>query len=370
MTDASIGRRPRGIIKMNGQSTNFLGFEVQNQNHFSADEWHVELEAWQQKDGFGLSYWADASDVQIEILMGFLTEFDDVGAMPSSAESLLIGQVDNLEIDPITGNLRLSGRDLTAKLIDAKTTEKYPDAVSSYIVTQLAQKYGFTPDVTQTKTPAGQYYANEYASLSRDIPVWDLIVFLAQAEGFDAYVTGNRLYFGPPQADQDAAPYSISIARDPGGMIISNVINPRLRRSLTLAQDISVTVLSHSYASGKSAKATATRAGTKAAGSSASKGAKRVQNYTIRRPNLTQEQAQQVAESSLAELSKFERLIDFSDAGDPGMSVRRMLQVSGTGTSFDQKYYIQSISQSYRFGGLYKMDIRGKNHPTSSDATI
>lgn len=367
----SKGRRPRGVFKINGQSTAFIGWSVTNNTHFNADTWNAELECWNQPDNFGFAYWADTTDaVQIEILMGFLAASDDVSAAPASPTSLIAGQVDTVEIDPITGNLHISGRDLTAKLIDMKVTAKYPDAVSSFIVNDLCTQAGLTPQITTTTVPVGQLSDGAYASLSRDIPAWDIIVFLAQQEGFDAYVKGSTLYFGPPQADMDTSPFPVTISRNSSGGIVSNVIDPKLKRSLTLAGDISVTVISHSYQGGNSVKAIATRAGTKPTGSSAAKGSPNVQNYTIRRPNLTQAQAQQVANSELAELTKFEKLLDFSVEGDPTFSVRRMINLTGTGTSYDQKYYVKSIEQSYKFGSKYDMHVSAKNHPTLSDSAL
>jgi phage protein D len=362
-------RRPRPVLRIGGVPVQPISIAVENRAHFTADTWRAELEPWQQPQGYGLRYWADApAGLRVELLVGLLQPTDSVAAQPSSLTSLLVGQVDDIEIDPIGGTLSLSGRDLTAVLIDTKTSNKWPDHVASWIVTQLAIQAGLTPQVTATTAPVGPYYRDAYVSLAKEVPMWDLITFLAQQEGFDTYVTGTTLYFGPPQADSDPRPWTISVQRAQGG-ITSNALSLKLRRSLTLAGDMSVTVLSHSSQTGRTVKVTAARAGKKAPQSSASRGAERTQNYTIRRPGLTQEQAQQLATATLADLSKFERTLDVTMQGDPSVSVRRAARLIGTGTSFDARYYLSEVNHTIDATG-YAMTAHLKNHPTAGEAAL
>ncbi len=369
-TRTSSGRRPRGIVKINGVPISFLKASVTSKSHFAADTWVVSLEAWNQPEGYGMSFWADATDVQVEILFGVLAAGSDVGAAASDPTSIILGQVDDVDIDPLDADsLIITGRDLSAQLIDTKTTNKYPDHVSSWIATTIAQQFNLVPKVTATTTPVGQFYNQAYASISRAIPTWDLLVFLAQQEGFDCYVRGNTLYFGPPQADTDANPTVIAVQKN-GSIIESNATRLKLHRSLTLAQDVSVTVLSHNVAAGKSIKAVATRAGKKSANSSASKGAEKVQSYIIRRPNLTQEQAQNLANQTLVDITKFERTVDATAEGDALLTTQHKAVIQGTQTSFDQGYYIQQITRTLDFEGGFAMTFSGKNHSTESNPEV
>jgi hypothetical protein len=350
----------------------FLRLEVENRGHFTADTWRARLEAWFQPQNFGLSYWANVgTGIRVELLTGLLDPTQQFSDSPQSVTSLITGQVDDIDIDPITGELHLSGRDLSALLIDTKTSNKWPDQTASQIATKLFTQVGLTPQVTATDTPVGQYYDSAYAHVAREIPMWDLLCFLAQQEGFDLYVVGTTGYFGPPEADSDPNPWTISVQKpQTGGPVVSNVANLKLRRSLTLAGDISVTVLSHSGREGKSIKATATRAGKSAPQSSASKGAEKVQNFTLRRPNLTQEQAQQLANSYLADLTKLERTFEATCEGDPTLSVRRKARITNTGTSFDQDYYLFTVHHTLSFEGGYEMVVQGKNHPVVGEPGI
>jgi len=367
----SSARRPRGIVKINGTPVSFLSATVENKSHFSADTWRVKLEAWGQPEGFGMAYWADATDVQVEILFGDLADGDDVSAAPTNVTSVILGQVDDVEINPLDGDsLIISGRDLTARLIDTRTTSKYPDHIASWIVTTIAQKFGLaTNEITPTTKVVGQYYNGAYAQLARSIPAWDLLVFLAQQEGFDCYVHGSTLYFGPPQADTDTTPTIITVSGGMGDGIQSNVARLKLRRSLTLAQNISVTVLSHNTWSG-TLRGVATRIGKKPATSSASQAAERVQPYVVSIPGLSQAEADRTANAILLDITKFERTFEATMQGDPLLTVRRRAVIQGTQTSFDQSYYIQQISRTLDFEGGFAMSVIGKNHSTESNPEV
>lgn len=347
-----------------------MGFRVEQNTHFSADTWHIDMQCWGQPEGFGLQFFADSSYTEVEVLIGFLTPRQPVSAIPANGTSLIIGQVDDIDLDLNKGCLTLSGRDYTARFIDTKTANKYPEAVASWIVSKLASEVGLQANVTPTTTAAGEFYKDSYSNLTRDVPMWDLITFLAEQEGFDAYVSGRTLYFGPPQVDTSTNPYQVAIQRTPDGRIWSSAESVRLKRSETIAKDISVTVLSHGQAAGKGVKAVATRAGAKVGGSSAGRAAQSTQSYVIRKPNLTQDQANQLAYNMMLDLTKFEKMADISAEGDSTMNPRRKVRLSGTGTSFDRDYFVNSMTHSWDGPGGYEMTMALKNHPTESEAII
>lgn len=361
----SEARRPRPVLKVGGKYCSILGYTVENNTNFQADTFSVTLECWQQKDGFGLEFWASAGTTNIEILLGFLEAGQDVAAVPSSPLSLIIGQVDDISSDVATGSLIITGRDQTALLIDNKTTTTWPDQTASQIVTTIAGLVGLTPQVTATKTPVGKYSKSAYSAVARETPYWDLVTTYAQQEGFDAYVTGNTLYFGPPQADTDPNPYKITVARDVTTKGVScSAKSLKLKRSLTLAKDITVTVIGHSLKSGKPVKEIATRQGVKTTKTSSSK-SQPAQNYVINRPNLTPQQALQLAQKTLDDLSRHERTFEATNWDDGTLTARRKARVSGTGTDFDQDYWLDKVTHTYSFGEL-GLSISGKNHPVET----
>lgn len=366
----SQARRPRALVRLNEKATIPVSFFVESNTHFQADTFRVNLEAWNQRDGFGMNYWADAENVMVEILIGFLLPGQDEAAIPDNLTSLLIGQVDDVDVDPTTGELMISGRDLTGKLIDTKTSNMWPSQTASEIVTRLATEAGLTPKVTKTTTPVGNYTNGFYSALGREVPLWDLITSMAQREGFDAYVTGTTLYFGPIEADNDKNPYEISCFKDAAtGRINSSVERLSLRRSLTLAKDITVTVLSHSVYYGTPIKAVAKRQGSAKSGRTSFRSGQTSQNYVIRRPNMTQDQANKLAQKTLADLSRYERTFHAQTYDDGLLTTKRRVRISGTGSSWDQAYYIDKLTREFEFGEL-TMQISGKNHPVESQPNV
>lgn len=365
---SGTARRPRGFVKLNGQLTPVLGFRVLGNSHFQCDTFEFTLTAFQQPDSFGLDFWGadDTSDVMAEVMLGFLGAEDDENATPP-LDSLLIGEVDDVDADPLTGIITVTGRDLTGRLIDNKVSQNWPDRTASQIVTDLASKAGLTPQVTATKTPVGRYAKGQYAQLGRETPIWDLISVLADQEGFDAYVKGTTLYFGPSQVDS-GTPLAIQLTTS-GAPITANVEDIKLRRSLTLAKDITVTVISYSASKKTPIKAVARRQGAAKSASTSFRTGKTAQNYTIRKPGLTQQQASDLAQKTLTELSRHERTFSASLASDTSTQSRTKATISGTATGWDTDYFVDTVTRDFSEGQL-TMSITGKNHQIESEAVI
>lgn len=361
----STGRRPRGVVKIGGKQTLPLAFHVVNNSHFQCDTFSFQVEAFQQPDSFGLDFWGRTGPVEVELLIGFLQPGDDEDAMPSDLQSLVLGQVDDVSADLDTGTISLTGRDLTALFIDTKVTQTWPDQTASQIVTDLATKAGLTPQVTKTSLPTGKYSQGQYDALRRDVPMWDMITTLAEMEGFDTYVTGRTLYFGPPQSVGD--PYVITYARDQSTNAVSTSTEDlKLKRALTLAKDLTVTVISYNRTKKTPIKAVAKRQGAAKSASTSFRQGSTSQNYTLRRTNLTQAQAQQLAEKTLVDLSTHEKTFSAIIPDDDGtVSSRTKARLTGTGTDWDTDYFIDTVMRDFEFG-RYETSITAKNHQIES----
>ncbi len=160
--------------------------------------------------------------------------------------SLITGYVDNVTIDPLHQTAHISGRDLSSGLIEARTHETFANRTSSDIATLLAGRHGLGANVQQTTTPVGRYWQLEHDRItldqfSRATTEWDLLVGLAEREGFDLWVSGQTLNFVPtPTAvSPDSVLRSATTLNGP-----PNLTGLRLERSLTLAQVLTVTVKS------------------------------------------------------------------------------------------------------------------------------
>jgi phage protein D len=327
-----------------------LEAEVVSNNHYAADRFAASV-----APGPGLStavaFWSREPDILVDVQFSL-----DGGA---SFTSLVQGKVDCVVIDPITGSIHLDGRDLTAPLIETRTHETFANRTASEIASLLAQRHGLVPCVTPTNTPVGRYYQDEHDRVtlnqfSRTTTEWDLLVFLAYQEGFDAYVEGTNLHFDP--AIRGATP---PVLVQPG-----DLTDLRLERSLTLARDIEVTVKSWN-----SRQSSAFIQKARGSGSRGTRSSGPPQNYVFVRPNLTPDEALKLAQRKLAELTRHERVIEMTMAGELVLTPRSMIMLGGTGSDFDQTYYVDVIERRLHAGGGFTQRIRAKNTSPRTETT-
>ena len=341
-----IVRRPRPLVSLNGSPlSGVIEVEVTNASHFVADSFRVTLASQVNPP----SYWSTGAFDEVSVSIGFENE----AALP-----LITGQVDDIDYSPISRTITLSGRDLSAPMIDTKTAEKFQNRTSSQIASALALRHGLDSEVQMTTTPAGTYYSIDHTVLTQEQSEWDLLVFLAEQEGFDVWVAGKTLFFQPSPVPT-SEPYLIEWS-DIGDTPQSNADRLNLSRSETLAKDIEVQVKSFHQKTQEAVMGEARAFGAK----SPRKG--KAQLYTFRRPNLGKDQAQNLAESYLADLTRHEMKLDASLPGDNKLSTRTLIQLVGTGTAWDQLYYPDSVTRRLSFTEGYRMEVRAKNHSTQS----
>lgn len=356
---SGIVRSPRPQVALNGvplPANAVIEVEVTNASHFTADTYRVELAVSGLPSGVGPSYWGESQDDRIAV--GVM--LDGLPAKP-----LIVGQVDDVAYNPIDRTITLTGRDLSATLIDSKTSEKFVNQTSSDIAQTLAARHGLRAAVQATTTKAGNYYEIDHAVLTQEQTEWDLLIYLAEREGFDAWVSGETLYFQPAPAS--AAPPYVILWSEPGdGTFASNADRLHLQRSQTLARDVIVTVRSWNQKQQKAFTVTAKR-------SQAKKSQRRggqAQTYSIVRPNLTKDQAQQLANSMAEEITRHERLLTASLPGDNVLTTRAMVRLVGTNTDWDQLYYPDTVIRRLSMQDGYRMDLRAKNHSTQDQIVV
>ena len=327
-----------------------LAAEVVANNYYAADQFRMSL-ALGADPVATTAYWAEAAN----ILFDLQYSLDGMGFV-----SLIQGHADEITLDLLGGSIEVRGRDLTAGLIEARTQETFSNRTASEIAALLALRHGLTPVVTVTTAPVGRYYQNEHDRITLDqfshaTTEWDLLVFLARQEGFDVFVQGTTLYFQPRPA---TSPPSVVVRPD-------MLTDLKMRRSLTLARDLEVTVKSWN-----SRQKNAFVQTVRAQGSVGSRGVGSApQQYVYVRPNLTPNQALQFAETQLAELSLHERVIDLRMPGELTLTPRSTLLIDGTGTDFDQVYFIDSIEREIRPDRGYTQRIRAKNTSPRTQTT-
>ena len=344
-------RYPRLQVLANGAPlAGVRDAEVSANSHYGASRFSVTI-ALGPDPLWTADYWSTQSSVTLEVQIGFAPD----GA-PDSAPawaSLILGAADTIEIEFPEQLVRVHGRDLTAAFLTARTQETFANQTSSEITATIAARHNLTAAVTPTSGLAGRYYELEHDQLtlgqfSRASTEWDLLVFLAQQEGYDVFVEGSTLYFQPPQADPtspDATLRPVATVNGP-----ANLIDLRMERCLALAGNVGVTVKSWNSRQGVAI--------TQSAGAASTGG---TQNYQLVRPNLLSDQAAALAQNWLGMLTQHERVITARMPGELMLTPRSIVALEGTGTAFDQVYYVDTIDRQVRFDGGFVQHLRAKN---------
>jgi len=290
-----------------------ISLEIEQVAYFAADRFTVTV-------ALGRGLLADAAYVAS---FGLQTITIGVAVSAAGYVNLLTGQIDNIRLDLLANTATLTGRDLSARLIDAEISETYANQTASQIATTIAARHGLTPNVTATTTPVGQYYELDHArsalsANSRNGSEWNLLAALAQAENFVISVTGTTLNFGPLAA---GAPMLLTP---------QNCIGLNLDIAATIPSSATV----KSWNTRNKAVVTQT-AGTDSAGST-----------TLIRPNLTSSQASNLAANHLAVLAQHATILKAEIPGELALTPASPILLSGTNTGLDQTYVIDAITRS------------------------
>ena len=327
--------------------------EVISNNHYAADRFRLTLQVSQ----IGAAAWSATTSVLLDIQLSL----DGFGWT-----SLIQGQVDTIRLDPRSLRLDLEGRDLTAAFIETRTQETFANQTSSGIAATLAGRHGLAVNAQSTTTPVGAYWQLEHdritlGSFNRAITEWDLLVTLAGHEGFDVWVSGTTLNFQPAATSASPAG-TLRPLPTPAGP--ANVAALQLERALTLARDIEVIVKSWNSRQANAFSQTARAARGGAAG-----GKMKPQRYVYVVPNLTPDAALKLAQSRLAELTRHERVIEAEMPGELDLAPRQQILLEGTGTDFDQPYWIDEITRHISTSHGFTQRLRARNTSVTSQVT-
>ncbi len=359
-------RQPRGIITINGQALPAKSFNIETRNIYEGDVFDATFSLYGMPNGFNDDYWSNVPSALVYIYTGFPANPNPGHYSTDDLEVSFVGQIDEPIVDYDNGEVKISGRDLTAKFIDNKTSEKFQNQTASQIATLLANRRGLNPIVTPTTTKAGVFYQNDHTLLTSERPEWDLLVYLAQQEQFVVYVDGLNLIF-KPKTPETADPYLIpwTPKTDAQGFPISNVYLPVFARSITLARDVIVIIRSWNSQTKKAFTATARSTHNKKTvipGMAQPIGDS--QTFSYIQPGLTPQQANQLAQRKLREISSQEINFSYSAPADNKLKKDSIIKTTGFGSGFNQIYYPDTIRRTMNFGedGGYTMEVHAKNH--------
>ena len=317
--------------------------ELVSNRHFSADRLSATF-ALDASPFFGEGFWSSEFNLLVQVLFSLdAASFDNV----------FTGIVDTISINSTARLVHVTGRDLSARLIEARTQETFSNRTSSEIVTILASRHGLDANVVSTTTPVGRYYQDEHdritlSQFSRTTTEWDLLVFLALREDFNVFVSGTTLSF-VPTINAAPAQYLVTPAQ---------CLELRLDRCLTVSRDIVVVI--KSWSSRQKSAFVQTVSSTISSSSTFGSASPPLQ-YVFVRPNLSADEALKFARGKLAELTMHERVVECVIPGDLSLTPGADLIIGGTGTEFDQLYHIDVVAQRLSITEGFIQRVRARN---------
>ncbi len=367
----SKAQKPQAIVMINDIIVNWTDITLNTETYYTADNYTVELPFSGQPPPISFDYWASSPIFSIKIYMGIPENPIFYGI--ADLDLMMVGDCDDIDIDPILGRVVISGRDLTSRLIDNKTTNKFSSLTASAIAEKFAEENNLNPVVTPTTTKVGVYYNYYQTVLTRQTTEWDLLTFLAQQENFIVYVTGNDLVFKPLPSESDL-PYILSYTAPLLGILPQqfNGMDLQFHRSMTLANDVTVKIrVPYNAKTGKAFTVTRTSKHTPRShvpGVPTVSGKKQIYSYVI--PGLTPEQALQRAQSILKNITIHEIKLNASLPGDNFLRKDSVIKVVGTESAFDQIYYADRVERIMNINEGYTMRLEAKNHSVDSQVIL
>ncbi len=328
MSDNSTGaapRSPRLRVLLNGATEIAPHYaEITHTASYAAATFTIAIPLAERPD-LNAGFWLASSqpEVQIQVALNAWSPYLE----------LISGRCDSMHLNPISGVVRLQGRDRAASLLDTKSSIVYQNRTSGEIATDLATRHGLTPAVAPSSGYAGRYYANEtqlaslvqFSKLTSD---WDILVSLAQLEDFDLYVSGSALTFQPRTAATQV-PQSIN-AQD--------LMDLQISRRLALSGGVNTSVRSWD-----SANQTFVSASGNSPGSSTD-----APRYSVIKPNLSPQMAKTLASQMASDIYRNSMHVAMTMPGSTDLSIRTSLRLTGLAIPLTQIFEIEVIKRSFR----------------------
>ena len=370
--DYEFVRRPRWRLIVAGHVVAAAeDLTVHSNNHYRADEITARIAL--RGDPTLSAIWDDQEPpILVEAQVGFLPQNAGEDAVPW--QTLFVGEIDRIHQSPVQGIVSINGRDLSRRLIDAKTKETFANRTASEIASILAARHGLAADVDPTARLAGAFYQAEHDkvtadSFSKATNEWDLLTFLAKQEGYDLWVRGQTLHFKRSVVADEAHPLDLVYAPS-GNEVVSAepgvawpsipVTDIQKERSLTIAKDVKV-VMKTWDAKAKRSTEVVYPPGAK----------KTAQEYVIPpRPGLSPAAALAYVQAQYQDIVLHQRLVDLTMPGELQIDARSIIRLSGTDSSFDHLYYVDTIEREFSVDAGFHQSVRLKNHTTQSETEV
>ncbi|MGA7781078.1 MAG: hypothetical protein WCA85_25690 [Paraburkholderia sp.] len=358
---------PRAILMVGSKVIDWSSWDAGHNGIYEAGTVSIEVAAvfadW--------AWWTQQTEILVDVYVGFPK--DPLNYSASDLTLLQTYRIDSIRLNAATLGITLSGRDLTALLTDKKIDIKFQNQTASQIATYLANQVGLTPNVQPTTDLVGHFFTLDHVSLQRQQSMWSILTYLAQHEGLQCFVLGRTLYFGAFGSQLSNQPYLIQY--DPPNTDrpypTCNATSLEFEHDLTLANDVSVKVMS--YHGMKNAVYTSVATSTKTAKRIERDAdlAQSVQEYSFTFADLTQAQCDAKAQLLLGQISQHELKMEAKLPGDTIIYPWTPVLVQGTGTPFDTTYEAARIRRRCQADPpRFEVSVHGKTVTDAQTVTL
>lgn len=348
-------RHPRCWVEIGGARIPCLKAEVQRRSRRRADTFTVELSiTLTERYGYGLDRWTDYEPEDVSVIMASAVDGSDERVM-------MTGLVDKPEVRLADMTVTLSGRDKSASLIERRRNEKQANQKPEDIVRKIAKDHGLTAEVNLPSASdfAGKTYDQDTAHLILNRTDYEVLSDLAEREGCRWYVDGDTLYFEPD--DQANGAFNL-IWQPPGtqaAYTVANVLDLSLGRNMSAARPHTMRVKSWHHRSRKLFKAESTIPGVGAP-----------IEYEDHHSGRNQAQVEKLAKARAKNAARHELGIVAHCPGDLSVDVRQKLNLSGTGTIFDQDYDVDAVDFDITWGEGFTMNVQANAAKRGRDVSV
>ena len=269
-------------------------------------------------------------------------------------QSMLSGTADEISIDWINRSVQVSGRDNSSMLTQSRVNDQYVNKTSADIVMDIAKNAGLQAQISSSKgDDVSKKYDIDTVHMILNRTPFEAISVLAEREGVRWFVDGMTLYFGPPQS---GGTYQIEYQGPQNGYMTANAMTLTTKRNLVAAQPVESTAKSWHQKDKMLYEHTAKAAG-------AHGGQKALLGYQMHYPGMDQQEVETLAKTRANETIRHEMCVEITMPGDLSLDVTQQIQLTGTGTIFDQAYDIDELTFTFESGeeGFLSMDIVGKS---------
>lgn len=356
-------KHPRAVVMINGNRAKVSSVEVTTSTFFISDTYYIEMPVEGQPKGIDLAFFLSDQVFTCKIYIGFPTDWDNYSE--NDLDLQIVGDSNEVEIDMFNGIVRISGKDLSSRLMGNQITKTFANNTGSQIAKIFADSNELKSDITENSQILGTFYQDQQALMMSNTTQWDLLCSAAQQINFVVYVKNETLYFKPRPDENSKDPYILKwVPPTPDNASASfKGTGLRIYKNSGLTKNISVTVkVPYSTKTGAdfSVKVSSKLKSPKGSGGSASQGANK---YVYSYPGLTQQQAHDKALQILRDLTIHGIRLEVKVAGDNILQKDSVIKLTGTSTSADQMYFPDHITRRLSNLEGYYMDISAKNKP-------